>query len=950
MAPGAPLGRGMQAGGRAPRKREGRGRSRAASPSPSEPKEKARELRAAPAEPRPALCPLRGGDVRALAIQLEDLEKLRAPRLPHDAGRIPVRRKFLVRKYQPRETKKKTCLLVARPAFPRTPREPLCFSAGGPTLVGEGCEEILPHHVLGSLQEFRMEALARGNAQIADFIEVPHKHVTAAVLKEEHGGETRRKFHQTPPSEHKALQNWHRNMAIRKKQERYLGEILQKPENELLMSISEDYRQIQEERDLIDRSLPALFPGKGYRAGSEFWSQPERIGDELTGLTMTLTRREQGCPEPVTHVGKPHTIQMETGVKPPKRIPFRLTWDKSLFLKRRRQELKSILEELDFHKPDLDGLEVIGKGQPSTSVSTQSVPSSTSFEDSETSDSLKDHLSVVPETVLGPSLVFCGQPARWINCIASCRDEVGIAARLTFETVAGEKAESFLTVSNDGTAAVWYNWRRVLQQIPSRETTRMRMRCFYFDARPGVILPGETRKFFFLFKSERAGIFSESWEFRTHPLLLGGALLQVTLWGIAVCEDKLADLREKLEAGLAAREGAAIVEETLRDLLVRIRTPERTPSPVDAYVTEEELFHRRNPKLHYQHQVVEQLHDLWRRHVTAPSGCGEEVPSDQDSALEDGGSRESVLEALSAQSSTTEVSGWTNTLEVTPSQVTNVGEEERGPSPWNFSFEDLKQALKTIPQEEQREEALTQLNKAALELCAEQRATQSDLLHQTCLQLWREAVDGLASHSLRLRSQLGLPERDTCMDVLPEGGEESKKEEKQPIKGGEGDKTTGRREERTSVGGKDKEDKKRTTKTAGKEKEERPSSRKSKVKEKKKLKSLGSAEKEVAQPAGAVATDTIEPPQEQVDPILGAMYQEKLYVEGGARWHRAAGVTFLQRRRNTKVELCVMLVLLLQPCTGTFLGTMHGRAKGWVLQASPSQLRSCLSHRFVQVP
>lgn len=28
------------------------------------------------------------------------------------------------------------------------------------------------------------------------------------------------------------------------------------------MSISEDYRQIQEERDLIDRSLPALFPGK----------------------------------------------------------------------------------------------------------------------------------------------------------------------------------------------------------------------------------------------------------------------------------------------------------------------------------------------------------------------------------------------------------------------------------------------------------------------------------------------------------------------------------------------------------------------------------------------------------------------------------------------------------------------------------------------------------------
>lgn len=42
----------------------------------------------------------------------------------------------------------------------------------------------------------------------------------------------------------------------------FLIEILQRPENELLMSVSEDYRQIQEERDLIDRNLPALLPGK----------------------------------------------------------------------------------------------------------------------------------------------------------------------------------------------------------------------------------------------------------------------------------------------------------------------------------------------------------------------------------------------------------------------------------------------------------------------------------------------------------------------------------------------------------------------------------------------------------------------------------------------------------------------------------------------------------------
>ncbi|XP_074967647.1 MYCBP-associated protein isoform X4 [Phalacrocorax aristotelis] len=667
-------------------------------------------------------------------------------------------------------------------------------------------------------------------------------------------------------------------MAIRKKQEKYLGEILRRPENELLMSISEDYRQIQEERDLIDRSLPALLPGKGYRRGSEFWSQPERIGDELTGLTLTLTQRERGYPEPVTHVGKPRTVRMETGLKPPKRIPFHLTWDKSLFLKHRREELKSVLEEIDFYKPDLDGLEVIGKGQPFTSVSADSFPCSTTSEESETlSDSLRDSPDVVPEAVLGPSLDFCGQPARWINCIAPCRDEIGIAARLTYETLAGEKAESSLTVSNNGTAAIWYNWMRLPQQIPSRETKGKKMPCFYFDTRPGVILPGETREFFFLFKSERAGIFSESWEFRTHPLLLGGALLQVTLWGIAVYEDKLADLREKLEADLAARERAAIVEESLKELLVRIRTPERAPSPAGAYVTEEELFHRKNPELHYQHQVVKQLHELWRQHMTVPSAFEEKVPSGQKSAAEDMLYGESTSEALCAQSSAAEVPGWENTLEEAPDQTVNVEEEEPGPSGWNLSFEDFKQAIKSIPKEEQREEALTQLNKAALELCVEQRPAQSDLLYQTCLQLWRETIDGLVSHSVKLRSLLGLPEKDTYVDVVPEGTGEVK----QPIKGGKEDRITTRKEESRSFGAKDKEGKKRTTKTAGKEKEEYPSSRKLKVRDEKKLKSSTSSQevKEGAQPVEAITADRVEAPQERVDPILFGTYQEKLYIE-----------------------------------------------------------------------
>ncbi|NXU71291.1 MYBPP protein, partial [Oreotrochilus melanogaster] len=636
--------------------------------------------------------------------------------------------------------------------------------------------------------------------QTADFIEVSSQDVTTASLKEK-CKRKKKKVHQSLLTQHKALQSWDHHMAIRKKQEKYLGEILQRPEDELLMSVSEHYRQIQEERDLIDWNLPALLPGKGYRRGSEFWSQPERIGDELTGLTLTLTQRERGCPEPVTHVGKPHAVRMETGLKPPKKIPFYETWDKSLFLKQRRQELKPILEELNFYKPDLDGLEVIGTGQPFTSVSRESSPPSTSSNESESLGSLQDDLDAVPEAVQGPSLVFGGHPACWISYTTPCRDKVGVTAEVTFETKTGELAESSLTVSNDGTTAIWYEWMRLPKGIPFKKNKEMRMPCFYFDTRPGVILPGQTRKFSILFKSETAGVFSEYWEFRTHPLLLGGALLQMLLCGLAECVDKWADVREKLKCDLAARVAASVAKESLERCLAQIRTPERAPSPVGASVTEEDLFHLKNPKLHYQHQVVKQLHELWGKHMTVPSATEEEVPSGQQGMGKDTECQEGTSEAQPPQGSTTEVPSWKNTLEENLNHTADVKKEEPG---WNYSFEDFKQvltpvppgavpswgcglglrtqvslhgpcvfslshqAILSIPNEEEQEAALAQLNRAALELCVEQRPTQTNLLYQTCLMLWCETIDSMVSCSMRLRSSLELPENTTYLDTFPE--------------------------------------------------------------------------------------------------------------------------------------------------------------------------------------
>ena len=53
----------------------------------------------------------------------------------------------------------------------------------------------------------------------------------------------------------------------------------------------------------------------------------------------------------------------------------------------------------------------------------------------------------------------------------------------------------------------------------------------------GVILPGETMKFPFVFKSPNAGVFTEQWKFETRPVIIGGADLIVTLRGVALQED-----------------------------------------------------------------------------------------------------------------------------------------------------------------------------------------------------------------------------------------------------------------------------------------------------------------------------------------------------------------------------------------------------------------------------
>ena len=54
---------------------------------------------------------------------------------------------------------------------------------------------------------------------------------------------------------------------------------------------------------------------------------------------------------------------------------------------------------------------------------------------------------------------------------------VGIEARVTFEAYAGCRSTSFLEIVNDGTTAIYYDWKVKEYQILSLELFKEKKRC-----------------------------------------------------------------------------------------------------------------------------------------------------------------------------------------------------------------------------------------------------------------------------------------------------------------------------------------------------------------------------------------------------------------------------------------------------------------------------------------
>ncbi|XP_028310735.1 MYCBP-associated protein [Gouania willdenowi] len=572
---------------------------------------------------------------------------------------------------------------------------------------------LLPHTILGSVEDFRSHLEVNGltDRPVRDpGSEVRGQPLSEAVEKE--------MLSALGNKETNALQHWGTQMRQRRKQQNILSDKLNRPVKNLLMYRDNHCRETQEKRDLLNQTLPFIQPGYNSHVGCEFWSLPQHLGDELSGITSTLTQTEQGRREPVTYVGQPNSIRQETGPFCTETLqPESRAQHQSSYLQQQFERAEELLQEMDTKRPDLSELEVIGSAKPSSSVTVCHSPSMEKEKETECQEKTNENVDglVKPNDVHQnalqmPVLRFCGQLASWTGNSAANQGVVGIGGRIIFKVQTGDIASEKMELHNEGSTVIFFSWQKIPVKRTFSSTSSITVGPhFYFNSSGGVINPGDTRSVEFIFKCKKPGIKTEVWQLNTHPILLQGASLQVTLKGIALLKDTTADqrlyLKNKLEKIVVRKTCRAIIDK----VLLGVHSPERPSSPEELYLTEEQRFLQRNPKIQFVHQPVQGLKRLWEQ--------------------------------------------------VSPGQT------------WDLSIDSLRQAVLTLPEEKSnqhllmREEGLSQLNCLFLQLHEPSTVQHRLTARAIGQQMLSNLLDTIADEAIQLRSLLELPQIETWTET-----------------------------------------------------------------------------------------------------------------------------------------------------------------------------------------
>ena len=117
--------------------------------------------------------------------------------------------------------------------------------------------------------------------------------------------------------------------------------------------------------------------------------------------------------------------------------------------------------------------------------------------------------------------------------------------------------------------------------------------------------------FTFSFTSDKVGMFNEEWELWTEPFLLN-QLPVLALCGISTQEDLLEEKRENFWKQFDVKFMQHDAEETMGDLIERVKTPTKSPPDYHDSETFADAFEKRNREmgLYFTQRIMDGFYEL----------------------------------------------------------------------------------------------------------------------------------------------------------------------------------------------------------------------------------------------------------------------------------------------------------------------------------------------------
>ncbi|KAH0793350.1 MYCBP-associated protein-like [Histomonas meleagridis] len=398
-----------------------------------------------------------------------------------------------------------------------------------------------------------------------------------------------------------------------KEQAQRLAELTNRDPSTLSMFSDEKFRRVNEERALISQVVNILST-----KDSGVWKPIPRIGDLFA---------QPEKPHPVTYeaIGDPTIMEDVPGSRP-------TDFFKSKYYKKRVKQLKSFLGKIKPHNPDFNGLIVVGQPIDLSQFENVNPP--------------EDEHEEIPEEEITTENEESIQSVVRLSINKN---------RLFFTTEPGIAKSMFVDVKNTGTTAVYYKWEkakdvtlllgsgssRVPIRKPVEDIDNFNWRDsesfivakglkdpspseFSFVQRSGSILPGNSKRFEFAFKSNIAGCFTEKWIMRTTPTAETDLPLTVSLHGRCdVSAPNLSEFRATIDKSLHESERNRCVEEIISCIFDRIEkvvkgNSKTNEEQIDGDVLVDDrapAFEEANSKwnLKYTPSLYESLFDLTER-------------------------------------------------------------------------------------------------------------------------------------------------------------------------------------------------------------------------------------------------------------------------------------------------------------------------------------------------